>query len=95
MRFVFEIVIYVLRIYVWVIIIRAILGWIRITPTGIWFKVYRFLVEITEPVLRIFRKAIPSIRVGGAYLDLSFIVAVIAIQIIIFLLRLAMFRNII
>ncbi|MGM0365132.1 MAG: YggT family protein [Actinomycetota bacterium] len=95
MRLVFELVIYLLQIYVWVIIIRAILSWLKINPSGIWFRIYRFILEITEPFLRIFRRIIPSVRIGRAYLDISFIVAVLAIQFIIFLLRLVIYRVII
>ncbi len=95
MRLVFEIIIRILQIYVWILIIRAVLSWIRITPRGVWLKAYRFILEITEPFLRIFRRIIPSIRIGDAYLDISFIIAIIVIQIIIFLLRMLMFRAII
>jgi len=95
MRLVLQLLIYCLQIYVWLIIIRAILSWIRIRPTGIWLKIVQFIAVITEPVLRVFRRIIPSIRIGRAYLDISFIVAVLAIQLIIFLLRLFMFNVII
>jgi len=95
MRLAFELIIYFLQIYVWIIILRAILGWLRITPIGVWLKIYKFIMEITEPFLRIFRRMIPSIKIGKVYLDISFIVAVLAIQFIIFLLRLIIFRVII
>jgi len=95
MKLAFELIIYFLQIYVWIIILRAILSWLRITPIGVWLKIYKFIMEITEPFLRIFRRMIPSIKIGKVYLDISFIVAVLAIQFIIFLLRLIIFRVII
>ncbi|MDZ7837167.1 MAG: YggT family protein [Actinomycetota bacterium] len=95
MRLAFDLVIYFLQIYVWIIILRAILSWFNIRPRGLWFTVYRFIAEITDPFLKIFKRIIPSIRVGRTYLDLSFIVAVLAIQFIIFLLRIIMYKVII
>ncbi|MGM0367136.1 MAG: YggT family protein [Actinomycetota bacterium] len=96
MRFVFELFIYVLQIYVWIIIIRVILSWFKVSPRrGVWLTLYRFIIEITEPFLRTFKKIIPSIRIGGAYLDLSFIAAILVIQFIIFLLRIIIYRALI
>lgn len=87
MRIVFEFIIYVLQIYIWIIFIRVILSWFRINPVGIWGKIYRFIIDITEPVLMIFKKIIPPIKAGRSFIDLSPIIAIFAIQIILFLLR--------
>ena len=95
MKIAFDLVIYFLQIYVWVIILRAVLSWFNFRPRGIWLTFYRFIMEITDPFLRIFRRIISTVRVGRAYMDLSFIVAVLAIQVIIFLLRIIMYRVII
>lgn len=40
------------QIYMFLIIIRAVLSWIQINPTGEFFKVYLFIIQITEPVMR-------------------------------------------
>lgn len=62
----------VLGIYVWVIIIRALISWVNPDPYN---PVVRFLYRITEPVLYRIRRFIPVL--GG--LDLSPIVAIFAI----------------
>ncbi len=40
------------QIYMFLIIIRAVLSWIQINPAGDFFKVYLFIIQITEPVMR-------------------------------------------
>ena len=60
----------------YVLFIRIILSLLRFNPgRGIWGRVYKFLVDITDPFLIIFRKIIPIIRMGRTYLDLSYIAA--------------------
>jgi len=71
-----------------VILIRVILSWFRIFPVGIWGRIYRIIIEITEPLLLIFKKIIPSLRVGRAYIDLSPIIVILVIQFILYFLRL-------
>jgi len=71
-----------------VILIRVILSWFRISPVGIWGRIYKVIIEITEPLLLIFKKIIPSLRVGRAYIDLSPIIAILVIQFILYFLRL-------
>lgn len=92
MRFFFEIIIYFLQLYIWIILIRVILSWFRISPTGIWGSVYKFIIEITEPFLIIFKKIIPSLKIGRGYIDLSPIIAILVIQFLLFLLRIILYR---
>jgi len=84
----FEILIFILRVYSYILFLRVILSWLRITPRyGVWSRIYKFLVDITEPVLALFRRMIPRARMGGSYLDLSYITAILVVQLIIVLLR--------
>lgn len=63
-------------IYFWIIILRIFFTWI---PSIDWFKQpYAFLRNIVDPILEPFRRLIPPI--GG--LDLSPIVAILAIQLL-------------
>ncbi len=57
-----------LSIYMWIIIIRALISWVSADPYN---PVVRFLYQVTEPVLYRIRRFIPS--VGG--LDFSPIIA--------------------
>jgi YggT family protein len=63
----------VLNIYMWVIIIRALISWVNPDP-------YNFIVQIltrmTEPALRPLRKLVPPHKVG---LDFSPLIAVLII----------------
>jgi YggT family protein len=84
----FEIIIFILRIYSYILFFRLILSWFRINPgSGFLGRIYKFLFDITEPFLVLFRKIIPLVRIGRGYLDLSYIAAILVIQLITVLLR--------
>lgn len=61
--------------YTYVLIARILMSWV---PDVERTSFGQILVKITEPYLGIFRRFIPSIPLGGAYLDLSPIVAIFA-----------------
>ncbi|MCD4668881.1 MAG: YggT family protein [Actinomycetia bacterium] len=91
----FEILIFVLRVYSYILFLRVILSWFRIAPRyGVWSKIYKFLVDITEPVLALFRRMIPMARIGRSYLDLSYIAAILVVQLVVILLRYVVLRYI-
>ncbi len=60
--------------YKWIIIIRALISWVNPDPYN---PIVRFLVSVTEPVLRPLRKLMPPWKMGG--LDLSPLVAILII----------------
>jgi YggT family protein len=62
-----------LNIYMWVIIIRALISWVNPDPYN---PIVQFLTRVTEPVLRPLRKLLPTWRIG---LDLSPLIAVLII----------------
>ena len=57
------------------ILARMLIGWF---PDVASMGIGRVIIRVTEPYLSLFRRFIPPVRIGGGYLDLSFIVAVIA-----------------
>jgi len=63
-------------LYVYVLIIRAIISWFSPDPYN---PLYRALISITEPVLDPFRRVLPSV----AGMDLSPIVVILIIEYII------------
>ena len=63
----------VLFIYMWIIIIRAVLSWVSPDPYN---PIVRFIHNITEPVLYQVRKRLP-VNFGG--IDVSPIVVFLAI----------------
>lgn len=66
-----------LNIYMWVIIIRALISWVNPDPYN---PIVQILVRITEPVLRPLRRLVPPRKLGG--LDVSPIIAILLIQLI-------------
>jgi YggT family protein len=65
----------VITIYIWIIIVRALISWVSPDPFN---PVVRFLYRATEPVLRPVRRSLPTYQIG---LDLSPLV-IIALEIV-------------
>jgi YggT family protein len=63
----------VLELYMWVIIIRALISWVNPDPYN---PIVQILTRMTEPVLRPIRKLVPPYKVG---IDLSPLIAVLAV----------------
>ena len=76
---------YVLNIYMWIIIARAVISWVNPDPYN---PIVRFLTSVTEPVYARIRRIIP-LRVG--YVDLSPIIVIA----IIYFLKYALVMNLI
>ncbi|MBF0414488.1 MAG: YggT family protein [Magnetococcales bacterium] len=66
---------FILGIYTWLILIRVLLSWVNPDPYN---PIVQFLIQATEPVLRPFRRLIPSV----AGLDLSPVAALLAVQLV-------------
>lgn len=62
-----------LNIYMWIIIIRALISWVSPDPYN---PIVQVLTKLTEPVLRPIRKLAPPHKVG---IDLSPLIAVLVI----------------
>ena len=63
----------VLEMYMWVIIIRALISWVNPDPYN---PIVQVLTRLTEPVLRPIRKLVPPYKVG---IDFSPMIAVLVI----------------
>ena len=84
MSWILDVVHAAFRAYFILIFVRIILSWVRHNP---YMPVFRFIYEITEPYLRVFRRIIPPIGM----IDLSPIVALLALQFIEYLVVRALF----
>jgi len=71
----FEIITWLLDLYVIVIIAAALITWVRPNPYN---PIVRFLRQITEPVLRPVRQLVPPEKLGG--LDISPIIVIVIIR---------------
>ncbi len=60
------------RVYIWIVIARAIISWINPDPYN---PIVRFLVQVTDPVLYKIRRYLPPM----AGLDLSPLILILAV----------------
>ncbi|MFW5499102.1 MULTISPECIES: YggT family protein [unclassified Maridesulfovibrio] len=67
----------VLNLYMWVVIISALITWVNPDPYN---PIVRFLRSVTEPVFAKVRQYLPFVNIGG--FDLSPIVVLLVIQMI-------------
>lgn len=70
-----QVVVGLLEVYFWVVLVRALISWVSPDPYN---PIVRFLVLVTEPVLKPFRKLLPPHKLGG--LDLSPLFVLLLIQ---------------
>ena len=75
-----------LRIYGLVLFVRVamslVLAFTRYRPTGAAAVAFEFVYTVTDPPLRLLRRFVPDLRMGSFALDLSFLVLVIAVNIL-------------
>ena len=70
-------------IYTILIFIRVLMSWFtRIPYNRVLNAVLEFIRETTDPYLNLFRRILPPVRMGGAGLDLSPIVATFVLIIV-------------
>ncbi|MBN1527537.1 MAG: YggT family protein [Thermoleophilaceae bacterium] len=70
-------------VYLILIFVRIILTWIpRIPYNPVLNAVIKFVTDVTDPYLNLFRRILPPVRMGPAALDLSPIVATFVLIII-------------
>jgi YggT family protein len=69
------------QIYITLILIRAVLSWIQINPTGQFFKIYLFIIQITEPVMRPVREFLHKIF-PASRIDFSPIIIIVVLNIL-------------
>lgn len=71
-----QLIFLVLNVFSWALIGRALISWF---DPGMNWPISQVLVNITEPVIAPIRRVIPPI---GGMLDISFIVAIVLIQVL-------------
>jgi YggT family protein len=77
-----------LWLYWLVLIARLVFDFVQIfarqwRPTGIILIIAEAIYSITDPPLRLLRRVIPPLRLGGVQFDLAFLVLLIGIQLLI------------
>lgn len=70
-------------VYTILIFIRILLTWIpRMPYNRVLDTLVRYLSDVTDPFLNLFRRILPPARLGGAALDLSPIIALIVLRVV-------------
>ncbi|KGN38413.1 YggT family protein [Knoellia subterranea] len=74
-------------LYLLVVFGRLILDWIRVfardwRPRGVMLVIAEAVYTLTDPPLNALRKVIPPVRLGGASIDLGFLVLVLALYLV-------------
>jgi YggT family protein len=80
---IFDVIAYLIEVYIVVLIVRALLSWFPARPGTGFASLVRALDAVTEPVLRPIRRILPPVGVGGMAIDLSILVVVIVAQVIV------------
>ena len=88
MRTLVGIIVALLWLYFIVLIARLVLDYVQMfarqwRPQGVALVLCEVVYTLTDPPLRALRKVIPPLRLGQISLDLSFLVLILAIQILI------------
>jgi YggT family protein len=70
-------------VYLILIFIRILTSWIPRMPYNRYLAAFlKFVSDVTDPYLNLFRRILPPVRMGGAGLDLSPIIATFALIIV-------------
>ncbi|HEV2076034.1 MAG TPA: YggT family protein [Thermoleophilaceae bacterium] len=70
-------------LYVALILVRVIMSYFRRIPYNRYLSAFlRFVEEVTNPYLGLFRRFIPPIRLGPAALDLTPVIATFALIVV-------------
>jgi YggT family protein len=72
-----------ITVYIVLIFIRILMSYFRSIPYYRALDIFlRFVTEVTDPWLNLFRRLIPPMRMGGASLDLTPMIATFALIIL-------------
>jgi YggT family protein len=82
-----EIVCFLLWAYLLLLLARVVLSWLELAGvrrpySGPGRALYDLLYGLTDPVLRPLRNLVPPVRIGAVGLDLSIIIAFVALAVL-------------
>ena len=82
------IVVGVLQIFILLLIFNLIITWVMIfardwEPKGVVLVLVEGVFAVTDPPLKLLRRFIPPLRIGGVAIDLAFIVLFLLVQLLI------------
>ncbi len=82
-----SIILQILGLYKLALFARIIIDYVRMfaknwRPNSILLAFFEFIYSITDPPMKFVQRFVPPLRLGGVALDLSFIVLLIAINLL-------------
>ena len=70
-------------VYLILIFVRILMSWVPRMPYNRWLSAFlKFVTDVTDPYLNLFRRFLPPVRMGPGALDLSPIVATFVLLIV-------------
>ena len=71
------------QVFYWMLIARIIMSWFpQIRNVEALRPLIGFIIDVTDPFLKIFRSIIPTVSVGGVGIDFSPFIAIITLIIV-------------
>ena len=72
-------------IYIIILIVRLVLDYVQLfarswQPRGVVLVLAEVVYSLTDPPLKVLRRLIPPLRIGGVAIDLSLLVLIVALQ---------------
>ena len=77
-----DFVYYLYLVYLICILAYIITSWVPLPYNTALNRIQRFLYDVVNPYLRLFRRFIPQLNLGGLGLDLSPIIAIIVLSVV-------------
>lgn len=72
-----------LGIYIAILWVRFILDWVRVlnprfSPNRFFMVVFEFVYTVTDPPIKLFRRFIPPLRLGGIAIDFGWLLTMLS-----------------
>lgn len=87
MRTVWSVVLVAVFLFFIALIGRLVIDWVRVLsrqwrPTGVVLVLAELVYTVTDPPLKLVRRIVPSITIGGMRIDLAFLVLMLLTSIV-------------
>ncbi len=70
------------NLYILLLLARIIMSWIPLPDNQTLNTIVRFIYDVTEPFLGLFRRILPTANLGGAGIDFSPIIAFFVLRVL-------------
>jgi len=90
-----DLILQILTLFKWALFLRIIIDYVRMfarnwRPNSFLIAIFEAIYAVTEPAMAYVRRFVPPLRLGGVAIDLSFIVLIIAVDLLRGIIRVAL-----